>query len=92
MEKKDLMFIGLAGINLLLWISILFISRFYTNDPIQANVLVQLFPAFVMAVAAWLIVKGGELPLALLNVLKGSLVIAFVGMLVLLIKFVRTGS
>lgn len=90
MEKKNLIFFGLAGINILLWISILLISHFFTINPIKQNLLIQLFPVFVMAIAAWLIVRGNELPLALLNLLKVSLVIACIGMLLLLTKYART--
>ena len=92
MMRKDLIFVGLSGINFLLWISLLLISHFYTEDPIKANLLIQLFPAFVMVVSAWLIVRGNELPLALLNLLKVCLVAAFIGMIILIVKFVRAGA
>lgn len=91
MLKKDLFFIGLAGVNLLLWLIILFISRFYTSDPIKAHFFIQLVPAFVMLMSGFSIVKGNELPSALIGAVKISLIAAFVGMLALILKFIRAG-
>ena len=92
MAKKDLIFIGLAGVNLLLWLSILFISHFYTSDPIKANILIQFVPAFGMFMLGFSVAKGNELPSTLLGAVKISLVAAFIGMIVLITKFVMIGN
>lgn len=91
MKKTDKIFFIIAILTTLMLVFLVVYSNFTSIEFRENNILFKVFPILITLTAAWLQTRNDELPDALGVILKCSLGAAFIGIIVLLVKFFIIG-